>query len=103
LLAIVTALAVPTAQLRTFTVVASCCCPDPAKCHCPDHKPDHSGQPGMRSCHRTSHEIVSPDAPSFSPPELAMIAPPARIATPVIAALPVPHASNAIAPPYGPS
>ena len=57
--ALIVALAVPVSQLRTISVVTECCCPDPAKCHCPDHKPDHSKLPSIRACHK-SVELASP-------------------------------------------
>ena len=101
--AIVVALAVPISQLRTISIVTTCCCPDPAKCHCPDHKADHSKVPSIRACHKSSHETVAPQLPSFSPPEVAIaIAPPAAAPAP-IAAPRVPHETPVPDEPYGPS
>ena len=90
---VVVALAVPVSQLRTIDVVTTCCCPDPSRCHCPDHKADHSGQPAMRACHRSQHELVSPQAPNFVAPELVLAAPPALPAAPIVIALADPHAA----------
>jgi hypothetical protein len=102
LVAIVVALAVPTSQLRTFAVVEQCCCPDPSNCHCP-HDVDHSTQPSMRACHKTQHEIVSPEAPAFAAPEVALAAPPARVIALAPAAIPAPHAAPVPARPDAPS
>jgi hypothetical protein len=68
LLAIVVALAVPVAQLQTNAVVTTCCCPDPGRCHCPDHKADHGDGPSLRACHRTSQDLVRSQLPVFTPP-----------------------------------
>jgi hypothetical protein len=62
-IAIVLSVVVPASQLRTMSRVTTCCCPDPAKCHCPDHRPDHSKRPMLRGCHREAHEYVSTDGP----------------------------------------
>jgi hypothetical protein len=102
--AIVVALAVPVAQLRTFSVETSCCCPDPSHCHCPDHQPDHGGTcPSMRACHKTQHEIVSPDAPAFAPPTVATDVIAARAETRVAWTIAAPHAAPAPARPDAPS
>jgi hypothetical protein len=102
--AIVVALAVPVSQLRTFAVQTSCCCPDPSHCHCPDHQP---GQPGghgsMRACHKTSHEIVSPDAPAVAMPDVAIAAVSTRVAPRVAWVIAAPHAPPAPARPDAPS
>jgi len=101
--AIVVALAVPVSQLRTVDVIASCCCPDPTNCHCPDHKCDPSKPTSLGQCHRTQHEIVSPDAPAFVASPVVAIASPARASLPVIDALPAPHPAPAPARPAAPS
>jgi hypothetical protein len=103
LLAIAVALGVPVSQLRTPDTYVTCCCPDPANCHCPDHKPDHSGQPKMRACHKVQHELVSAQAPSFTQFQVAIaIAPP--IVAPVHFELPsAPHPTPLPDEPYGPS
>jgi hypothetical protein len=91
-IAIVVALAVPVSQLRTQWIAKSCCCPDPAKCHCPDHKPERGTQPSMRACHNTTHTIVAPDAPGFTAVAMVEIAAPARIALVAVSTLGQPHA-----------
>ena len=97
------ALCLGVAELRLPDVTVSCCCPDPASCHCPDHKADHSGQPAMRACHRTQHELVAPQAPVFVAPQLALAAPPIAPAPPIVIALADPHAAPAPARPDAPS
>jgi hypothetical protein len=100
--AIVVALAVPTSQLRTFTVVEQCCCPDPSNCHCP-HDADRSTQPSMRVCHKTQHEIVSPEAPAFAAPQVALVTSPARVIALAPAPIPAPHVAPVLARPDAPS
>jgi hypothetical protein len=101
--AIVVALAVPVSELRTYSIVTQCCCPDPSNCHCPDHNPDHSTQPSMRACHRTSHEMVAPQLPSFRPVEIALAIAPPLVAAPAVIAMPEPHVAPTPGEPYGPS
>ena len=103
LLAICVVLTLPVSQLRTVSITTTCCCPDPANCHCPDHKPDHSGQPAVRACHRTKHEVVAPEAPSFTSPEVAIAIAPPRVAHAAPIALSSPHETPATDEPYGPS
>jgi hypothetical protein len=74
--AIVVALAMPISQLRTVeTVSERCCCPDPAHCHCPSQSPDPTQAPQLKNCHRVSHDVVAPQLPAFSPPEVAIAQP----------------------------
>jgi hypothetical protein len=101
--AIVCALAVPISQLRTISIIVTCCCPDPAKCHCPDHRGDASAKPTMRACHKQRHESVAPQAPSFAAPELALAVAPPRAAVAVLAAPDEPHAPPILDELYGPS
>jgi len=89
--AIVVALAVPVSQLRTIAIVKTCCCPDPAHCHCPDHKVDTSGQPSIRACHSTEREIVGPQLPLFSAPVITVALVPAIAVTAPHHAIPSPH------------
>jgi hypothetical protein len=103
LVAIVCALTVPVAQLRTISRITTCCCPDQEHCHCPDHKPDHSGKPMMRACHRQSTDLVSPAAPAFTEPPVIALAPPDRAIALVAAPLRTPHAPPAPARPDAPS
>lgn len=96
-------LAVPVTQLRTVSTVITCCCPDPSHCHCPDHKPDHSGQPAMRACHRQVHEFVSPVLPAFEGPPVIAVARPEQAIEIVAAPLRSPHAAPTLRRPDAPS
>ncbi len=97
------AMTIPVSQLRTVSITSQCCCPDPSHCHCPDHSKDHSTQPSMRACHRTTHEAVAPQLPSFKPPEIAVAIAPPRTVVRAQVAMPAPHAAPALDEPYGPS
>ncbi len=80
LVALVVALAVPVSQLTTVqTVTEKCCCPDPAHCKCPSHKPGPTQDPQLKDCHKTSHDVVAPMLPAFAQPELALAAPSVQI------------------------
>lgn len=107
MVAIVVAMAVPVSQLRTISVIQSCCCPDPADCHCPHpvaadrhHGPQ---QPAMGACHRSERDAVSPELPAFSAPRLALAIVPARVPIAVDHAMPAPHPAPAPARPDAPS
>jgi hypothetical protein len=89
--AILVGLAVPVSQLRTITVIKSCCCPDPSNCHCPDHKADSTPQSSMRACHSTERAIVAPQLPAFRAPGVAITPAPAPVAIAVAAPIPAPH------------
>ena len=102
-LALLCVLAVPTAQLRTFARVTTCCCPDPSHCHCPDHKQTPGDEPTMGACHRQSQDFVSPVLPAFVQPEVAMIAPAERAIALAAAPLRTPHAAPAPRRPDAPS
>lgn len=101
--AIVVALTVPISQLRTVSTTITCCCPDPANCHCPHEKPGTSDAPSMRACHKARHDAASPQLPGFAAPAIALaIAPPRALPAP--RAIPgVPHAPPVPDEPYGPS
>ncbi|HEY1550006.1 MAG TPA: hypothetical protein VGG28_19390 [Kofleriaceae bacterium] len=103
MVAIVVALAVPVSQLRTFAIETSCCCPDPSHCHCPDHDLGKSDRGSMRACHKTSHEVVSPDAPAVALPELAIATETQRAMPRVTWMVAEPHAPPAPARPDAPS
>jgi hypothetical protein len=102
--AIVVALALPVSQLRTVeTVQDKCCCPDPAHCKCPEHKPGHTNKPQLKDCHRTSHDVTSPPLPAFEPPKVALVAPAVRIVGVVLPVPARPHDSPPPARPDAPS
>jgi len=101
--ALVLALTVPVSQLRTVTVAQSCCCPDPTRCHCPDHEPSKPGQPELRACHQATHVLVAPTLPAFAAPVVAMITAPAMRAAAPVLELVSPHAAPTPARPDAPS
>jgi hypothetical protein len=101
--AIVVAFAVPVSQLRTISIIKTCCCPDPEHCHCPDHKADSSSQPSMRACHNTERAIVAPQLPAFRAPVIAVAAVPAVAILAVVHAIPAPHAAPPPTRPDAPS
>jgi len=103
IVAIVVSLTVPISQLRTFSTKVTCCCPDPSHCHCPHEKPGSSQCPSMKACHRERHDAVSPQLPSFTPPEVAIAFASPRIAPAPFVAPGVPHAEPDLSEPYGPS
>ena len=102
-IALVCSVLVPLSQVRTVAVVTTCCCPDPAHCHCPDEKPDHSGKPQMRACHRSTDLTFGPEAPELVPPAGVALAPVAQRATHVVAVLSLPHDAPPVARPEAPS
>jgi hypothetical protein len=103
IVAIVVALTVPISQLRTDSVTITCCCPDPAHCHCPHDKPGPTKCPSLKACHQERHDVVSPDAPSFTSPEVAIAIALPRTAPAPFVAPGVPHAEPFPSEPYGPS
>jgi hypothetical protein len=100
--AIVVAVTVPISQLRTVTVITSCCCPDPDHCSCPDHETDHGAQPTIKQCHKSADTFESATAPSVAiAVRLELV--PVRAALRLHHALPAPHASPILERPRGPS
>jgi hypothetical protein len=101
--AIAVALAVPVSQLRTVSVILACCCPDPASCHCPDHKTDAPAQPAMRACHNSERSVIAPQLPAFHAPVVAIATAPARAMIALDHAIAAPHPSPPPARPDAPS
>jgi hypothetical protein len=89
--ACVCALAVPVSQLRTYAAVTTCCCPDPAHCHCPDHQAGHSKDSQLRACHRSTDFSTSADPPELVVPQLAIATVVVYPIVLVVPALPQPH------------
>jgi len=89
--AFVLALCVPFGQLRTVSTRVECCCPDPDTCKCPDHKADHSGQPKMEKCHKSTHEGLANQLAAFIPPTLHETVAPALLSPAPTFSLPRPH------------
>ena len=82
--AILLMFAVPVSQLRTVSITKSCCCPDPTKCHCPDHCPSKGSQSELRACHQSQEVVVAPTLPAFTQPVVAIaLAPVRQVAAPV--------------------
>lgn len=92
-IAIAVAALVPVAQLRTFHVVATCCCPDPDDCHCPQDKPVRGHEPAMRACHHTDQLLTAPQAPSAVVAVAAQVAVPPRAIAFATVAHDDPHAT----------
>jgi len=103
MVALVLALTIPVSQLRTACVEQSCCCPDPAKCHCPDHDDSKPTQPQLRACHQTQHITVAPTLPAFAAPVIAAIPAPAVLVVAAIHPTRSPHAAPSPARPDAPS
>lgn len=103
IVAVVVALAVPVSQLRTISTSVTCCCPDQTRCHCPHEKPGQSDEPTMKPCHKVQHDVVGPQLPSFSAPELAIALAAPRAAAAPFAVRDLPHAPPVPDEPYGPS
>lgn len=102
-LALVMAIAVPVAQLRTVEIDRTCCCPDPDECHCPGHDEHDDGAPAMESCHVTVVAIVAAGLPSFEPTVQPAVRAP-DIAARVVHVTPAsPHAPPVPDRPRGPS
>ncbi|MEO7731288.1 MAG: hypothetical protein ABIY55_09970 [Kofleriaceae bacterium] len=101
--AVVVALAVPVSQLRTVSIIRTCCCPDPDSCHCPDHTPDSSTQPSMRACHNSERAIVAPELPAFQAPAVAIVATPALVVIALEHAVVTPHPAPPLNRPDAPS
>jgi hypothetical protein len=101
--AILLALAVPVSQLQTVAVTQSCCCPDPSRCHCPDHEPTKGTQSSIRACHRSVEIVVAPTMPASTGPVIALAPVPARVVWFPVHVLPQPHAAPIPARPAGPS
>ena len=105
IIAAMLAMAVPVSQLRTMSVRIECCCPDPDQCHCPDDaaaKP-LSGQPSMRSCHRSTDILASSVLPELDAPWPVELDAPYRRVVTTLFALRLPHDPPSPARPPAPS
>jgi hypothetical protein len=91
MVAIAVALALPVSQLRAASLASACCCPDPARCQCPDHQADPSSPPALRACHDTDPVIAAPGLPAFSPPAVAAVVAPVAAIVAIDHALAAPH------------
>jgi hypothetical protein len=103
LVAVIVMITVPVSQLRTMAVRTECCCPDPTRCHCPDHETAPAGQTSIKACHRNSEIVVGGSASDVvAAPTVPVDAPVLRVAT-AEHALSSPHAPPSPARPPGPS
>jgi hypothetical protein len=102
-IAMIVIFALPISQLRTVAITIECCCPDPHKCHCPDHKADTSGQPSIRDCHKSAQVFEAPTAPSATIAVIAIATTPARTEISVHHDLTTPHHPPILERPRGPS
>jgi hypothetical protein len=102
LVALVVLLAVPVAQLRMVDIEASCCCPDPDRCHCPDHEPSN-GPASFRACHSSATVLVGGHVAAFTPVIAAPLRAPVRRIIALETHLPAPHARPTAARPAAPS
>lgn len=102
-IAVIVMFALPISQLRTVTVTVECCCPDPTKCHCPDHDKDPSQQPTMKACHKSSNAFEAPTVPQFTAVASETVTLPARAIAAIDHALTHPHLPPSLAAPRGPS
>lgn len=101
--AIVLAVFVPVAQLQIVAEAPPCCCPNPKKCKCPDHKRGESGPSTMRACKQAPEAAVQAQLPVFVPPAVAIASAPARILGEAHVALADPHPAPAPRRPDAPS
>jgi hypothetical protein len=101
--AIVLAVFVPVAQLRTVAEAPPCCCPSPKQCKCPDHKSGDSGPPTMRACKQTPDAVVQAQLSVFVPPSIAIAIAPAILVSEAHVALADPHPEPAPRRPDAPS
>ncbi|MBL0219874.1 MAG: hypothetical protein IPQ07_39165 [Myxococcales bacterium] len=101
--ALLLALSVPTSQLRTVSITKSCCCPDPTKCHCPDHQKSRPGQPELRACHQTTEVNVAATLPAFTRPVVMPVTEATVVGLAPLSSHAAPHAPPIRARPDAPS
>jgi hypothetical protein len=101
--AVIVMFALPVSQLRTVSIRIECCCPDPAKCHCPDHEKGTSQQPSIQECHKSTQAFDAPTVPAFMPVAIEVTSAPARVVAAVDHTLADPHAPPSLDRPSGPS
>ena len=96
-------IALPVGQLRLSHAEKSCCCPDPAKCKCPDHRSDPSKGTSIERCHKTPQHLAGSSIPAFTAPVAIAVMPAVRIADVSHVSLSEPHAAPAPRRPDAPS
>jgi hypothetical protein len=103
LAAVIVMITVPVSQLRTIAVRTECCCPDPTRCHCPDHETGPAGQTSIKACHKSNDIVVGSAASEVvAAPTVMVDAPALRVATAEYALHSL-HAPPSPARPPGPS
>jgi hypothetical protein len=102
-IAVIVMFALPVSQLRTISITVECCCPDPTKCHCPDHDEDSGQQPSIKACHKSSQAFEAPAVPPFMPAVVEAVSVPARAIATVDHLLTHPHQPPSLDAPRGPS
>jgi hypothetical protein len=102
-IAVIVMFALPISQLRTVAIAVQCCCPDPTRCHCPDHGKDTSQQPSIKACHKTSQTFEAPTVQTFTPVAIESVSAPVQAIATVDHALTHPHQPPSLAAPRGPS
>jgi hypothetical protein len=103
LVAVIVMITVPVSQLRTIAVRTECCCPDPSRCHCPDHETGPAGQTSIKACHKSSDIVVGSSASEVvAAPPVVVDAPALRVAA-AEHILSSPHAPPSPARPPAPS
>ena len=90
--ALLLALTMPVSQLRTVMIEQSCCCPDPADCHCPDGGDGAGDQAHLEACHQDTQAHVAPVLPTFAPPALSSLPTPSLVIVSTVHVLGAPHA-----------
>jgi hypothetical protein len=103
MVAVIVMIVLPVSQLRTVSVRVECCCPDPARCHCPAPGKPVPGQPTLNDCHKSSQIIAISAASELQPPSALPVPTPPRRALAVVFPLRLPHEPPSPARPPAPS
>ncbi len=102
-IAVIVMFALPISQLRTVSITVECCCPDPTKCHCPDHEGDPGKQPTIKACHKSSQTFEAPSAPPLIEIAVEAVSAEPRVIATIDHALAHPHQPPSPEAPRGPS
>ncbi len=102
-IALIVLFALPISQLRTISARIVCCCPDPTRCHCPDHQKTTSDHDSMRACHKSSQAIDAPTVSVFVTAPAETISVPTRVIGMVEHAPTKSHEAPPLDRPRGPS
>lgn len=80
-----------------------CCCPQPARCKCPDHQAANRGHASVRRCGAPVRHPAPLPAPIAALPAPLVLATVVAAAPAPVTTLPSPHASPDLERPRGPS